>query len=47
MRIHAGLPPLAQTLAKALRGQATELLRREQAKRDSAELEFPPKCGVD
>lgn len=43
MRMQAGLPPLAQTLAKA-RSQP-QLTAAEQAKRDAAELEFRRQAG--
>jgi hypothetical protein len=39
MRMQAGLPPLAQTLAKA-RAAQPRVSREEQARRDEAELEF-------
>ena len=44
MRMHAGLPPLAQTIAKA-RAAQPPLPAGEQAKRDSAELEFRRHAG--
>jgi hypothetical protein len=44
MRMHAGLPPLAQTLAKA-RAAQPPLSAEQQAKRDSAELEFRRSAG--
>jgi len=44
MRMHAGLPPLAQTIAKA-RAAQPPLPAAEQAKRDSAELEFRRHAG--
>jgi hypothetical protein len=44
MRMHAGLPPLAQTLAKA-RAAQPPLSAEEQAKRDTAELEFRRSAG--
>jgi hypothetical protein len=44
MRMHAGLPPLAQTLAKA-RAAQPPLPAAEQAKRDAAELEFRRSAG--
>jgi hypothetical protein len=44
MRMHAGLPPLAQTLAKA-RAAQPPLSAEEQVKRDSAELEFRRSAG--
>ncbi|HKU88898.1 MAG TPA: DUF6624 domain-containing protein [Steroidobacteraceae bacterium] len=44
MRMHAGLPPLAQTLAKA-RASQPKLSAAEQAKRDAAELEFRRQAG--
>ncbi|HEX6397411.1 MAG TPA: DUF6624 domain-containing protein [Steroidobacteraceae bacterium] len=44
MRMHAGLPPLAQTLAKARAAQPT-LSPVEQAKREEAELEFRRHAG--
>jgi len=44
MRMHAGLPPLAQTIAKARAAQAP-VPAAEQAKRDSAELEFRRHAG--
>jgi len=44
MRMHAGLPPLAQTIAKARAAQPS-LPAAEQAKRDSAELEFRRHAG--
>jgi len=44
MRVHAGLPPLAQTLAKA-RAAQPRLSAAEQARRDAAELEFRRHAG--
>ena len=44
MRMHAGLPPLAQTLAKA-RAAQPQLTAEEQEKRESAELEFRRSAG--
>ena len=44
MRMHAGLPPLAQTIAKA-RAAQPPVPAAEQAKRDSAELEFRRHAG--
>jgi hypothetical protein len=44
MRMHAGLPPLAQTLAKA-RAAQPPLSAEQRAKRDSAELEFRRTAG--
>jgi uncharacterized protein DUF6624 len=44
MRMQAGLPPLAQTLAKA-RAAQPQVPPAEQARRDSAELEFRRSAG--
>ena len=44
MRMHAGLPPLAQTLARARASQPV-VSAEEQARRDSAELEFRRNAG--
>jgi hypothetical protein len=44
MRMHAGLPPLAQTIAKA-RAAQPPLSAAEQARRESAELEFRRHAG--
>jgi hypothetical protein len=44
MRMHAGLPPLAQTLAKA-RAAQPQVSAADQAKRDAAELEFRRHAG--
>lgn len=44
MRMQAGLPPLAQTLAKARTVQAP-VTAEEQARRDAAELEFRRSVG--
>jgi hypothetical protein len=44
MRMHAGLPPLAQTIAKA-RAAQPPVSAEEQARRDSAELEFRRHAG--
>jgi hypothetical protein len=44
MRMHAGLPPLAQTLSRARASQPV-VSGEEQARRDSAELEFRRNAG--
>ena len=44
MRMHAGLPPLAKTLAKARAAQPA-LSAADQAERDAAELEFRRHAG--
>lgn len=44
MRMQAGLPPLSQTLAKA-RAAQPQVPPEEQARRDSAELEFRRSAG--
>jgi hypothetical protein len=44
MRMQAGLPPLAQALAKA-RAAQPQVAAEEQARRDAAEMEFRRSAG--